>query len=120
MALPSFDLTDGAFFVLRASFLPAHIRAAKAVSADDRYRDSFLYAQGKLDLRRACGSRTRLPQAGHRVAESCGVPNQRVSECQSVNGLRRRSHRNSRAERDQILGSDVFRSKVQAHDAASS
>jgi hypothetical protein len=50
MALPSFDLTDGAFFVRRASFLPAHICAAKAVSsgADDRSKDSFLCAQGKL------------------------------------------------------------------------
>jgi hypothetical protein len=118
MALPSFDLTDGAFFGLRASFLPVHICAAKAVSADDRYKDSFVYAQGEtcekyqVNLKRAWGPRTKLPQAGHRIAESCGVPNQRVSECQSVNGLRRRSHRNSRAERDQILVSDVVRLKV--------
>jgi hypothetical protein len=61
MALPYFDLTDDAFFVLGASFLPAHICAAKAVSADDRYRDSFLYAQENLARNakpRAAGSQT--------------------------------------------------------------
>jgi hypothetical protein len=44
----------------------------------------------------------------------------RIDERQSVNGLRR-SGRNSMAERDQILGFDVPRSKAQAaHDATNS